>query len=92
MRDAPYSHKMQLNYDYPSGWSLLCMFPPIFGKPLTGMIASVLECYTVGLSEGAGRVCTVSWKAFPAVNEGTALAGIGTVSPVRGLRPSRAWR
>jgi hypothetical protein len=42
----------------------------------------------------AAADCTRSWKAFPAVNVGTALAGIGIVSPVRGFRPARAarWR
>jgi hypothetical protein len=40
----------------------------------------------------AARGCTWSWKAFPAVKVGTAFAGIGIVSPVRGFRPARAWR
>ena len=38
---------------------------------------------------GAALDCTRSWKASPAVKIGTALAGIWTVSPVRGLRPAR---
>ena len=40
----------------------------------------------------AARGCTCSWKAFPAAKVGTALAGIWTVSPVRGFRPVRGWR
>jgi hypothetical protein len=37
----------------------------------------------------AVRGCTCAWKAFPAEKVGTALAGIWTVSPVRGFRPAR---
>src|SRR5712691_11996858 len=57
------------------------------GKPRTGMVASVPYRSTVCLwpaislasPAGAAPVCTIAWKAFPARNAGTALAGIWTV-------------
>ena len=64
----------------------------------TPLVARVLDRYAVCLWADtssappavSSAVGTVSWKAVPAVNEGIALAGIGIVLPVRGLRPARA--
>ena len=65
------------------------------GEPLAGLGASVsyrgTACLWAAASsappEDAALGCTISWKVFPALNVGTALAGIWTMSPVRGLRP-----